>query len=127
MESERRLHEGGTGNILATSDASDSRFQKQSPRGESSFLEAATQLQQILLQKYLAYARNSGYQAYFQWRRTGVPTFSTGPGTGNGGVIPLRWQYPTNEITTNNDNLQAALQSQYGGNDDINAKMWLIK
>ena len=75
----------------------------------------------------MAYARNSGYQAYFQWRRTGVPTFNAGPGTGNGGVIPLRWQYPTNEITTNNDNLQAALQSQYGGNDDINAKMWLIK
>ena len=49
------------------------------------------------------------------------------PGTGNGGVIPLRWQYPTNEITTNNENLKAALQSQYGGSDDINAKMWLIK
>ena len=39
-----------------------------------------TGLQQILIQKYLAYARNSGYQAYFQWRRTGVPTFSYRPG-----------------------------------------------
>ncbi|TKK65131.1 SusD/RagB family nutrient-binding outer membrane lipoprotein [Ilyomonas limi] len=87
----------------------------------------STGLQQILTQKYLAYARNSGYQAYYQWRRTGVPAFDAGPGTGNGGVIPLRWQYPTNEITANNANLQAALQSQYGGNDDINAKMWLIK
>jgi len=49
-------------------------------------------LAQILLQKYLAYARNSGYQPYFQWRRTGVPVFNTGSGTGNGGVIPRRWQ-----------------------------------
>lgn len=84
-------------------------------------------LNQILLQKYLAYARNSGFQAYFQWRRTGVPTFSTGPGTGNGGVIPLRWQYPTNESSANQTNYEAALTSQYGGEDNINAKMWLIQ
>ncbi|HMI62478.1 MAG TPA: SusD/RagB family nutrient-binding outer membrane lipoprotein, partial [Puia sp.] len=84
-------------------------------------------LAQILLQKYLAYARNSGYQAYYQWRRTGVPAFDAGPGTGNGGVIPRRWQYPTNEAASNVVNLKAALQSQYGGNDDINQNMWLIK
>ncbi|MBS1975332.1 MAG: SusD/RagB family nutrient-binding outer membrane lipoprotein, partial [Bacteroidetes bacterium] len=87
----------------------------------------ATGLAQILLQKYLAYARNSGYQAYYQWRRTGVPVFSAGAGTGNGGVIPRRWQYPTNEITANGTNLQAALQSQYGGSDDINQDVWLVK
>lgn len=84
-------------------------------------------LNQILLQKYLAYARNSGYQAYYQWRRTGVPAFDAGPGTGNGGVIPRRWQYPTNEITSNATNYQAALASQYGGQDDINLNVWLVK
>ena len=84
-------------------------------------------LAQILTQKYLAYARNSGLQAYYQWRRTGVPTFDVGPGTGNGGVIPLRFQYPSNEITANAANYKAALQSQFGGADDINAKIWLIK
>ena len=84
-------------------------------------------LAQILTEKYLAYARNSGLQAYYQWRRTGVPAFSAGPGTGNGGKIPLRYQYPSNEITANGTNLKAALQSQYGGSDDINAAMWLIK
>jgi hypothetical protein len=87
----------------------------------------ATGLSQILLQKYLAYARNSGYQAYYQWRRTGVPAFDAGPGTGNGGVIPRRWQYPSNEITANAANYQAALQSQYGGQDDINQDVWLVK
>ena len=84
-------------------------------------------LSQILTEKYLGYARNSGLQAYYQWRRTGVPAFSTGSGVGNGGKIPLRFQYPTNEVTTNGSNLSSALQSQYGGSDDINAQMWLIK
>lgn len=87
----------------------------------------ANGLTQILTQKYLAYARNSGLQGYYQWRRTGVPAFSTGAGTGNGGVIPLRYQYPSGELTTNKANVTAAVQSQYGGSDDINAKMWLIK
>jgi len=84
-------------------------------------------LAQILTQKYLAYARNSGLQGYYQWRRTGIPVFNTGAGTGNGGVIPKRFQYPTNEASVNAVNLKAAVQSQYGGNDDINALMWLIK
>ncbi len=84
-------------------------------------------LTQILTQKYLAYARNSGLQAYYQWRRTGVPVFNTGAGTGNGGIIPLRYQYPSGELTTNKTNYTAAVTSQYGGSDDINAKMWLIK
>ncbi len=84
-------------------------------------------LAQILTEKYLGYFRNSGLQAYFQWRRTGIPAFSVGTGTGNGGKIPLRLQYPTNEGTANGTNLSAALQSQYGGNDNINAQMWLVK
>jgi hypothetical protein len=87
----------------------------------------AAGLAQILTQKYLAYARNSGLQAYYQWRRTGIPTFDVGPGVGNGGVIPFRFQYPTNESITNSANYTAAVASQYGGKDDIFAQMWLIK
>jgi hypothetical protein len=86
----------------------------------------ATGLNQILTQKYLSMARNSGFEAYYQWRRTGVPTFLTGPGIGNSGVIPLRWQYPSSELSTNRTNYQAAVQSQYSGNDNINAKMWVL-
>ena len=87
----------------------------------------ATGLTQILQQKYLAMFRHSGLEAYFQYRRTGVPTFTTGTGTGNSGRIPLRFQYPANEKAANTTNYTAALQSQYGGNDDINAAMWLLK
>lgn len=84
-------------------------------------------LNQILLQKYLAFGRNSGLEAYYQWRRTGIPTFLTGPGIGNSNVIPLRYQYPPNEQQTNGINYTASVQSQYGGNDNINSKMWIIQ
>ena len=87
----------------------------------------ATGLNQILTQRYLALARNSGYEGYYQWRRTGVPTFSAGAGTGNSNVIPLRFQYPSSELSTNKDNVSAAVANQYGGKDDINAKMWVIQ
>lgn len=87
----------------------------------------ATGLQQILTQKYLSFFQNSGWEAYFNWRRTGVPVFLTGTGTGNSGRIPKRFQYPASEQTTNNANWKSAVQSQFGGIDDINAEMWLIK
>lgn len=86
-----------------------------------------TGLTQILQQKYLAMFRHSGLEAYYQFRRTGVPVFTTGPGTGNSERIPLRFQYPSNERTANADNYNAALQSQFGGQDDINGTMWLLK
>ena len=82
---------------------------------------------QILTQKYLAFAQNSGMEAFYNQRRTGVPTFMVGPGTGNSQRIPLRWQYPATERSYNTANNNAAVTSQYGGNDDINAQMWLLK
>jgi hypothetical protein len=89
----------------------------------------ATGLTQILNQKYVSFFLNSGFESYYQWRRTGVPTFKEG-GSGIGTPsfkIPLRWQYPVDETNYNPTNNKAALQSQYGGTDDLNAKMWLIK
>ncbi|PSL48918.1 SusD-like starch-binding protein associating with outer membrane [Chitinophaga niastensis] len=85
-------------------------------------------LAQILTQKYLAFFENSGWEAYINWRRTGVPTFSVGSGTGNSGVIPKRFKYPDSERASNTTNWTASLQSQFGGTtDDINAGMWLLK
>ena len=115
----------GTGNLTYTVPFSFTTYFNQPQvkyKGDN-----ANGLTQILTQKYLAYARNSGLQAYYQWRRTGVPVFIAGPGTGNGGVIPKRFQYPTNELSTNETNYKASIQSQYGGQDDINLDMWLVK
>lgn len=88
----------------------------------------ATGLEQILTQKYLAFFQNSGQEAYFNFRRTGIPSFHTGPGTGNGGVIPRRWLYPVSESTNNEVNYVEALQRQFGTPvDDLDSELWINK
>jgi len=88
---------------------------------------SANALIQILQQKYLALFRQSGLESYYTYRRTGVPAFTTGTGTGNSGRIALRFKYPTSEQSANTQNYTAALASQYNGVDDINGIMWLLK
>jgi len=87
----------------------------------------ANAIQQIVLQKYLAMFENSGYEAYYNWRRTGVPAFQTGTGVGNNNVIPKRWAYPVSEQSQNNKNWTAALAEQQFSADDLNQTMWLLK
>jgi len=87
----------------------------------------ATGLNQILNQRYLALYSHSGLESYFTYRRTGVPVFGTGPGTGNSGRIAMRFQYPSTEISTNATNYNAALAKQFSGEDDINGIMWLLQ
>ena len=84
-------------------------------------------LTKIFKQKYLAFFQNSGWEPYFNYRRTGVPTFSTGVGVGNNGMIPKRWAYPSYEQNRNKENLKAALDRQFGGSNSINESIWLIK
>jgi hypothetical protein len=87
----------------------------------------AAGLNKILLQKYIAFFQNSGWEAYYNYRRTGIPAFSTGVGIGNNGVVPKRWTYPSSEQQRNSENLQSALGSQFSGTDNINGAMWLIQ
>ncbi|MBB5638403.1 hypothetical protein HDE68_004332 [Pedobacter cryoconitis] len=87
----------------------------------------ANGLTQIIQQKYLALFRHSGLESYFTYRRTLIPKFTVGPGTGNGGRIASRFQYHEYERTANAANYQIAIQSQYGGNDDINGIMFILK
>lgn len=88
----------------------------------------ATGLQQILEQKYLAFFQQSGQEAYFNFRRTGIPAFRTGPGTGNNGVIPMRWLYPQAERTNNPENYAQAIATQFGSaGDNLNTDIWINK
>lgn len=85
-------------------------------------------LKQILQQKYVAFFENSAWEAFYNWRRTGIPEFANnGPGINPSGVIPVRWQYPLDEQNNNTSNYKAAVSAQYGGNDEVNQKMWLLK
>lgn len=83
-------------------------------------------LAQILKQKYIAFYENGGLEAYFNWRRTGVPTFSTGVGTGNNSKIALRYKYLAGEQSANTANYNAAIAA-YNNVDDINGIMWLLQ
>jgi hypothetical protein len=84
-------------------------------------------IDQIVMQKYIALFESSGYEAYYNWRRTGVPAFESGAGVGNNGVIPKRWAYPVSEQVQNPNNLSAALTAQQFSADDLNQIMWLLK
>lgn len=88
---------------------------------------AATAINQIVLQKYIVCFQNSGYEGYYNWRRTGMPAFEGGSGVGNNGIVPVRWSYPVTEQTVNATNWKAALTNQGFSADDLNQKMWLIK
>ncbi len=88
---------------------------------------SATAINQIVLQKYIVMFQNSGYEAYYNYRRTGVPAFEGGTGVGNNGIIPKRWAYPVSEQTQNTKNWKAALTNQSFSADDLNQTMWLIK
>jgi Starch-binding associating with outer membrane len=84
-------------------------------------------LKQILTQKYLGFFQNSGWEAFYNQRRTGVPTFSVGAGNINSNRIPKRWQYPISERNNNSDSYKTAIDRQFAGKDDTNMDMWLIK
>lgn len=80
---------------------------------------------QIGVQKWISFFFNSGYEPYFDYRRTGIPYLEPGYGNRNGGKIPVRWKYPDSQQTFNMNNYQQVIQTQ--GPDNINTKMWLIK
>lgn len=83
-------------------------------------------LTQILTQKYLAFFQNSGLEAYYNFRRTGIPAFHSGPGTGNTNIIPKRWLYPTDEGFYNAENYKSALVRQFNSDvDDVDYVLWM--
>jgi len=100
--------------------------------GNAAFASDTTdQLHQIWLQRYLLQFMQDPISAYFLLRRTGYPVIPINPATSlnvnNPNALPLRWLYPSSELNYNKANLIDALNRQYGGVDDINNKMWLLK
>ncbi|HEV9038112.1 MAG TPA: SusD/RagB family nutrient-binding outer membrane lipoprotein, partial [Puia sp.] len=84
-------------------------------------------LNNILIQKYLSFFNNSGWESFYNILRTGVPVLAVGPGNGNNNKIPDRWMYPQTEYTYNAQNVKAAIQTQFGGADDRNGVLWIYQ
>jgi SusD/RagB-like outer membrane lipoprotein len=94
-------------------------------------------LVQIFTQRYIAMFGGSGWESFYEWRRSvdtahpnGIPVWSQGVAGSIGttsGLIPRRWLYPASESTSNTANYKAALSSQFGGTDDVSKDTWLTK
>jgi hypothetical protein len=88
--------------------------------------DPANGLEQILREKHTAMFLNSGWEPFYNQRRTGMPEFDvSGDGILNNGQIPKRWMYPQDEIELNLENLTEAIERQYDS-DNINETMWLL-
>lgn len=81
-------------------------------------------LEKIALQKWIALYFN-GLEAWFDWKRTGLPVIIPGPGNLNNNLVPVRFIYPISEQALNSVNRAAAVQRQ--GADNINTRTWVAK
>lgn len=88
-------------------------------------------LEQIMEQKYVASFMQLAYQPYYDYRRTGYPVFPINPETNKNfrepTKIPVRWLYPDSEFSYNKQNVEDAIERQYGGIDEVNQVMWMLK
>jgi hypothetical protein len=82
----------------------------------------ANALQLIAEQKYIAMF-DQGLQSWFEWRRTGFPVLTPAEYGANGGKIPVRVPYPSDESATNPGNLADGIK-KLGGADDLNTRVW---
>lgn len=69
----------------------------------------------------------NGYESYANWRRTGYPrlTPASYQSSPNKGKIPLRFRYPTEEYSINEDNVAEAVNNQ--GEDKMSTAVWWNK
>lgn len=83
--------------------------------------DATRALEQIAVQKWIGLFFH-GMEAWFDWRRSGLPALQPGRDNLNENRIPVRFIYPSSEQALNSDNRDAAVARQ--GVDDINTKVW---
>lgn len=88
-------------------------------------------LEQVLLQKYIAsYLQHPDNESFYDNRRTGYPVLPINPKSNlntDPTKLPVRWMYPQAELDYNRENVQAAIDSQYKGNDDFDMLMWILQ
>jgi hypothetical protein len=85
--------------------------------------DPANAIEQIANERYIHLFMH-GFEAWAEWRRTGYPDNLVSP---SGKAVPLRHSYPPNEVFNNTENYDAAVQSQFGGQDGLYGKVWWDK
>ncbi len=87
-------------------------------------------LKQIWMQAFLASYFHLAWDSYYDYRRTGYPELPINPETNLNDdkyKIPVRWLYPESETNYNKEQLINAVNRQWGGSEDVNKIMWIIK
>lgn len=85
------------------------------------FTGATATMERLISQKYIAMFF-SGFEAWYDYRRTGYPVLPIGPAAKNNGVLPTRFEYPLITKATNKANYEAAA-AKIGG-DNLRTKVW---
>lgn len=91
---------------------------------------AEHQIEQIIAQKYVSTYLQSPLNAFFENRRTGYPEFPINPASNENipaDRLPIRWMYPSDEVSYNSENVNEAINRQYNGSDNVNERMWVLK
>lgn len=78
----------------------------------------------IMTEKWVHTYLNS-WETWNDWRRTGFPVLTAAQDAVDSRGIPLRIGYPTNEVSLNETNYNAAVSAL--GTDDNYAKIWWLK
>lgn len=88
--------------------------------------DAGNAIEQIATQRWI-HLFPYGYEGWAEWRRTGFPNLTLASDI-NGGQIPRREGYPTQEASNNKANYENAVKSfPYGGTDGLNTRVWWDK
>jgi hypothetical protein len=86
--------------------------------------DATAKLNKIGYQKWISLFFQ-GMEAWYDWRRTGIPALKPGASNQNNNLIPVRFRYPVIEQSLNAEGYKGAVSRQ--GADDLNSKMWYLK
>ena len=78
-------------------------------------------MERLMNQKYIALFF-SGFEAWYEYRRTGYPNLPIGPAVGNDGILPRRLEYPLIVKATNKENYREAA-ARIGG-DNLKTRVW---
>jgi hypothetical protein len=84
-------------------------------------LDGTSDLERIMTQKWIASFMN-GYEAWFDFRRTGFPDLPMPEDNLNNDVFPVRYAYPSTEQAVNGANYSEAVGAI--GGDDYNSLGW---
>ena len=90
-------------------------------RSAVKFAGATATMDRLMSQKYIAMFF-SGFEAWYDYRRTGLPVLPIGPAVQNAGTIPVRFEYPLVVKATNKANYEAAVSKM--GADNLSTKVW---